>query len=979
MRTRKNRNRKVTHSRYNRDRWTSKRKRYGIHLTGSFSEIPVTEKQETVESATEEVSQKTSDHKEINKNQKTDTVTEKNEKAKNSFDEQKKSVAESEEKLKLAKLELKNEKKELKARKKYLKETTREKKNANKKHLGIPTSILITLFFTFGVLLLATVLWLYRTWPNLQMDELVYEATAPLQGTGGDMVMGYIRQAGIPAVIGLAVAVIIIIFITKKGKKVRKIGKSVLAVISAACIAISGISFWNRLDVGDYLANQNSKDDFIGSEYVDPAKTEITFPEKKRNLIYIYLESMEMTYSDKKNGGAFDDDYIPELTKLSEENENFSGGHSELNGGLSMPGTTWTMGGTFAETSGLPLQISIQGLNMDTQSSFFSGITNLGDILEKQGYKNFYECGSNAAFAGRELYFKTHGNYEIHDINYYKEKGVLPQDYYVWWGFEDEKLLSYAKEELSELGNSGQPFNYTMLTADTHFEDGYVCDLCRNDYPGNQYANVIACSSRQVSQLVEWIQQQPWYDNTTIVISGDHPTMDKDFCANLGTYSRRVYTAYINAAPTENKSEGHRTYSTFDDFPTTLAALGCDIRGNRLGLGTNLFSGEKTLIERLGYQQVYSGVSRKSEFMVKKADINQTSKELMEREGVSPTALVRLECYDKTKGKAKISVSDIFYVSHTVNSVTADVIQTDGSEKSVKLKKENDGTYEGTIDIPDQNPDDVTLSITAHEKTKKKKDQTEKLFSYQGNLYLISQSQNDFTGMLEGLNRMDHNRYIIFIATQGDAQKYLTKEEKKELSRLSVSAPAKGSAYAAVITADGITQKEGTGSFTFNGMLENNMPYEITAADDQSQMNSSIHVGYDNQEYSPAGNGYNIVVWDTQADNVALQYNYDSGTYGPQAKVKDEMNTRSGDITISVSKIKGIPGASDVMAVVGNRNDDSAEKNVTMTDDGKKEKFTGTINMKGVKPEDLYIRIYGKDSSYKWWKIGTYSVLAEKK
>ena len=37
-----------------------------------------------------------------------------------------------------------------------------------------------------------------------------------------------------------------------------------------------------------------------------------------------------------------------------------------------------------------------------------------------------------------------------------------------------------------------------------------------------------------------------------------------------------------------------------DMYPTTLAALGIKINGNKLGLGTNLFSGEKTLIETIG-------------------------------------------------------------------------------------------------------------------------------------------------------------------------------------------------------------------------------------------------------------------------------------------------------------------------------------------------------------------------------------------
>ena len=37
-----------------------------------------------------------------------------------------------------------------------------------------------------------------------------------------------------------------------------------------------------------------------------------------------------------------------------------------------------------------------------------------------------------------------------------------------------------------------------------------------------------------------------------------------------------------------------------DLFPTTLAVLGVDIEGNRLGLGTNMFSDVPTLQERDG-------------------------------------------------------------------------------------------------------------------------------------------------------------------------------------------------------------------------------------------------------------------------------------------------------------------------------------------------------------------------------------------
>ena len=94
---------------------------------------------------------------------------------------------------------------------------------------------------------------------------------------------------------------------------------------------------------------------------------------------------METTYADKKNGGAFDNNVIPELTELAEENEDFSGTDQRINGGYSLVGSTWTMGAMFAQTAGLPLSIAIDGNDMDTQDSFFPGLVTLGDILEKEG------------------------------------------------------------------------------------------------------------------------------------------------------------------------------------------------------------------------------------------------------------------------------------------------------------------------------------------------------------------------------------------------------------------------------------------------------------------------------------------------------------------------------------------------------------------------------------------------------------------
>ncbi len=497
------------------------------------------------------------------------------------------------------------------------------------------------LFFTFGMILLLSVFWLFKTFPHVKIDELMYQITAPLTGTNNSMIQDYIQSVIIPATIVLLLTIICML-IVRHAKKVRYFMRTSIIIATAFCIGFSSSILFSKLDIKAYFSGENA--DFLENYYVNPATADVTFPEQKRNLIMIYLESMEMTYADTSVGGAFEENVIPELTEISLENENFSGDSTSLNGAYSLTGTTWTIGALFGSTSGLPLNITIDGNAMSTQDSFFPSITTMGDILEENGYRNIFMIGSDAAFGGRDLYYTNHGNFEIYDYNYYLENGYLPSDTYkVWWGFEDSYLLSFAQEKLNEVGNSEEPFNLTMLTVDTHFEDGYYCADCEEIYDV-QYSNVMACSSRQISAFIDWCKTQDWYENTTIVITGDHPTMDSDYLDGISEdYDRRVYTAYINAAAENPQPDTEREYSSFDTFPTTLAALGCTIDGERLGLGTNLYSLYPTLVEQFGVDTLNSALLAQSDFIDSLANIQTDEPEEEETEETSSLGSITVE------------------------------------------------------------------------------------------------------------------------------------------------------------------------------------------------------------------------------------------------------------------------------------------------------------------------------------------------
>ena len=586
---------------------------------------------------------------------------------------------------------------------------------------------ILTVFIAgLSVLLALSVRWMFATWTNLSMDELVYHLTAPLDGTNTDMIWDYVRVCAVPTI--LVIFFLILILIAWRKKEKVHLFRGIINLVALVGIIVMLGYTWTELGVGDYLKDQNTESKFIEDEYVDPTDVEVVFPEQKRNLIYIFLESMETTYSDVDDGGAFDENVIPELTEIAQTNEDFSGADPKLNGGYSLAGTTWTMGAMFAQTSGLPLNISISANDMDTQDSFFPGVTTLGDILSDAGYTQTLLIGSEAQFGGRKLYFQEHGNYEMEDYSYAIENGLIPSDYKVWWGYEDQKLFEFAKEKLLQLSQGDEPFNLTMLTVDTHFEDGYVCEQCPTEYD-TQYSNVMACSSCQVGEFLKWIQQQDFYENTTIVISGDHPTMDSDYCAEIdqeGNYDRRVFTAYINAAAYAQDQQ-ERTYSTFDNFPTTLAALGVQIDGDRLGLGTNLFSGTKTLLEEFGNSKVNDELKKKSEFIEKISAVDKTNDALLIREGKMNGADADIDMTHVAEGYIPVAVTNVSdSIVNNLQGLVLTVWTEDGQADVTwyELNLDEEGNYAGVIDLSRFNYKSGTyyVNVRAVEQSKREYD-----------------------------------------------------------------------------------------------------------------------------------------------------------------------------------------------------------------------------------------------------------------
>lgn len=511
--------------------------------------------------------------------------------------------------------------------------------NSNKKMYSLLIVSWILFFFSLTLLLLKR--WAEDRFPMVQ-PEIIYLNILNYNGSKIDptIILESIKIIIIGCIISLFFLFSSLLlqikckFNSLSTRIIKQININILYLIFCSVLFIFSLYDISKdLNVKKYLSliKQYSKpaedSEFYLTEYVSPEFDKIKFPEHKKNLIIILLESMESSFADIDNGGLLNKNLIPNLSRIANENINFSN-TEKIGGGTDLSGTGWTIAGMTAKFAGLPY--NLLGTENQNYSFFLPGAITLNDILSKNDYNQLFIFGSDKEFGGRNALLETHGNVEIHDINWYKEHDMLPKDYSVFWGFEDKKLYDFAKLELQNISKKDKPFMFGFLTVDTHMPTGYQCEDCprTEDMP---LKNSVICADKMVSDFLEWCKLQSWYNDTVIVIMGDHlfmattdtnPFGNNDYITmhslkneleGMDNNPRRWIDIIINSDLLYNETKiKNRKFSSLDMFPTILASINCQIENNKLGFGVNLFSEEKTLCERFPEEYINSKIMERN-------------------------------------------------------------------------------------------------------------------------------------------------------------------------------------------------------------------------------------------------------------------------------------------------------------------------------------------------------------------------------
>ena len=380
-------------------------------------------------------------------------------------------------------------------------------------------------------------------------------------------------------------------------------------IFSIFLMCISLFLVMKLMKVDKYFINSLSYTDIYEKYYVDTNNVKITFPEKKRNVIIIYMESMESSLFSKENGGAYDVSRIPELENIALNNINFSN-TEKLGGAYTLNNTSCTIFSLVTSTSATPVYTRLFR-SYGESNPYMKNVRSLGNVLRENGYNLGLIQGSSIKFSAANYYLKDNGDFEVFDDDTARERGYVDKNYSVWWGIEDKKVLEYSKEEILKMSQKNEPFAYILFTTDTHFPDGYLDETCDTPFD-EHFENSYACSSKMMNNYLEWLKKQDFYDNTTIFIMGDHKVKQDSLYNKNKDYDRVNYNAIINSVAKGNNK--NRKFSQFDMYPTILASMGAKIDGERIGFGVNLFSGEKTMIEIMGKEKFDNEIFKNSDY-----------------------------------------------------------------------------------------------------------------------------------------------------------------------------------------------------------------------------------------------------------------------------------------------------------------------------------------------------------------------------
>lgn len=441
-------------------------------------------------------------------------------------------------------------------------------------------AVVFWLVFAVSAVLVGVGRWVDATFGAVSVDQVLmnFAGAGEIGGGGEDLVKdGVISAILFPL---LVVAILFILWLMVHRRR-RIEGRASFRFIPATATLVSvglfvgGAHFFaEKVGLIRFVASATTDLD-IGNYYVDP---EVIGEDQPLDLVLIYLESVEDLLADDT---VFEKNML-EPIEVATEGWASVDEYRQYDAG-------WTIGGIVSSQCGLPLRTaqgiaSIGDTNLleEDLGGYLPNAVCLGDVLKDHGYKNVFVRGASSEFASMGAFLLTHGYDKVIDFEELERLGEteLRDD----WGYSDRVVLSHAKEQLAQLKESGERFNLSILTMDTH-EPVRPFDYCDVDTETTM-TSVYYCSMGLVAEFLQFVEDEGYMDDTLVVLIGDH----LKFRAEGANY-------YDELGQAENRSIFNRMKSPrpiafarqridqFSMYPTLLELTGFELENHQAGLG----------------------------------------------------------------------------------------------------------------------------------------------------------------------------------------------------------------------------------------------------------------------------------------------------------------------------------------------------------------------------------------------------------
>lgn len=454
-----------------------------------------------------------------------------------------------------------------------------------------------------GAVLAGAALWIRRTFGAISVDQMLMHLNEGGTGTPDGYLLSFVWQAIVIPLLLFAVVLLLCVSIWRvsthrwvqsrrsyRAPLVSKPPRRIRAfrwfspVLAVAAFTAGAILLGQTIGAGQFIRSITTpltmEKYYVVPDPESTASAVALQDGRAKNLVIIYLESGEEAFSDES---LFEFD-------MNAPVEDATTGWAKFTSLDVYDGGGWTMAGIVGTECGVPLRgagIGVNDINSNEigadSSEYLPGATCLGDVLADAGYENVFLGGADASFASKRDFLRTHGYDKVEDLNTWLELGETE---FSPWGLSDRRLMEHAKEEITRLHDSGDPFHMSVLTVDTH-EPVHAHEYCpiTSDEP---MTSVVRCSMEQVAGFIDYMREMGYLDDTVVFITGDHPKMLGEggiFYEELGALPERPL---FNRLWDPDRAEIRRTsIDQLSVYATLLEVLNLGRSDGRAGVGVS--------------------------------------------------------------------------------------------------------------------------------------------------------------------------------------------------------------------------------------------------------------------------------------------------------------------------------------------------------------------------------------------------------